>query len=108
MNSSTEKKKPEDDKNKLGVDRFDQMAWLYPTKSAINISKIARSCLKEHFRHCWHQLPRYLRESCSSMDCVTRRQFALMLVDLLVSKQPIDSNDDTQLRENDKADLRRS
>ena len=28
------------------------------------------------------------------MDCITRRQFVLMLVDLLVCKQPIESNDD--------------
>ena len=39
-----------------------------------------------------------------NMDCITRRQFVLMLVHLLVCKQPIESYDDTQLRENNKAD----
>ena len=102
VDASNEKKKPEMilfyNANKVGVDRFDQMARLYTTRSASrrwpvavwgNILDIAA-------------INSYVLHKKITSNCITRRQFILMLIENLLDKpQPCPSNSNRHLRGDD-------
>ena len=103
VDTSNEKKKPEMilfyNTNKVGVDCFDQMASLYTTMSTSrrwpvavwgNILDIAA-------------INSYVLYKKVTSNCITRRQFILMLVENLLGKsEPCLSNSNRQLRGDDK------